>query len=475
MRQLVRHLAAFAAGAAAVFGASPAAQAQGLIRDTEIEAVMRDYSDPLIEAAGLDVQSVDFYLIGDDSFNAFVTGGQNIFMHTGAIVIADQPAEIKGVIAHEIGHIAGAHIARSQEAARGGMATMAAALGLGLIAALAGEGGAGAAIIASGPQFATLDFLAYSRSQEAAADQAALSYLEATGQTAQGLIDTFERFRYQEIMSNQRRMEYFRSHPLSSQRIDAMRRRAQESPYFEMRDTPEEVATLRRIQAKIIGFLYPPAQTFTRFPESDHSLPARYARSVAYYKEGRLDRAREEIALLLDMEPDNPFFHELDGQMLYESGRVEESIAPYQRAVEFMPEAELIRIALAASLVAAGGEERLEEAKVHLGIALTKDRDNAYGWYQLAIAHQGLGETALAELATAERSYALGRRIEAHNFATRARSELERGTPAYFRASELIAVTQPSPDEIRRWNAEQRDRARGLAVFDGDPDRPRFN
>jgi predicted Zn-dependent protease len=366
MRQLVRHIAAAAAGAAALLGLSPAAHAQGLIRDTEIEAVMRDYADPLIAAAGLDVQSVDFYLIGDDSFNAFVTGGQNIFMHTGAIVIADRPLEIKGVIAHEIGHISGAHIARSQEAARGSMATMAATVGLGIIAALAGEGGAGAALIASGSQFAQLDFLAYTRSQEAAADQAALSYLEATGQSAQGLIATFERFRYQEVMSNQRRMEYFRSHPLSSQRIDAMRRRAEASPYFEREDTPEEIAELRRIQAKIIGFLYPPGQTFTRFPESDQSLPARYARSVAFYKEGRLERAREEIALLLEMEPDNPFFHELDGQMLYESGEVEASIAPYERAVELMPEAELIRIALAASLVAAGGEDNLEKAKTHL-------------------------------------------------------------------------------------------------------------
>ncbi len=463
MRRFVRTAAGLAIGAVLALNALPGAdaRAQGLIRDTEIEAVMRGYADPLIEAAGLEVDAVDFYLISDDSFNAFVTGGQNIFMHTGAIVIADQPAEIKGVIAHEIGHIAGAHIARSQDAQRGAMATMAATVGLGLIAALAGEGAAGAAIIASGPQFATLDFLAYSRTQEASADQAALSYLEATGQSAIGLIETFERFRYQEVLSRQRRMEYFRSHPLSADRIAAMRRRAEASPYWEERDTPEEVATLRRIQGKIIGFLYPPAQTFDRFPPTDTSLPARYARTVAFYKQGRFDRAREEIATLLADEPDNPFFHELDGQMLYESGSIEDSIAPYRRAVELMPEAELIRINLAASLIAAGGEANVEEAKTHLSFALTRDSQNAYGWYQLSLAHQALGETALAELATAERAYHTGNRVDAWNFAQRARAELQEGTPAYIRASELIAVSQPSPQELRRWQEERRQRTGG--------------
>lgn len=434
------------------------AHAQSLVRDAEIEIVLREYTDPLLEAAGLNPEAVDLYLVGDMEFNAFVTGGQNIFMNTGTIVIADTPNEIKGVIAHEIGHITGAHLARFGDASRGALATFAVALGVGLAAALAGESSAGAAIMASGSQFATLDILSYTRTQESAADQAAVTYLEATGQSGRGLVTTFERFRFQEVMSQQRRMEYFRSHPLGSDRVAALRSRVEASPHADVTDSPEEIARLRRIQAKIIGFMVPPAQTFSRYPESDTSIPARYARSVAWYKQGNLERGRSELAELIAQEPDNPFFHELEGQMLYESGQIEASIAPYRRAVELMPENPLLRIGLAGSLIAAGGDERIEEAKTHLRYALTEEPDNSLGWYQLSLAHQALGETALAELATAERAYAQGNNVVAFQFATRAHDDLESGTPAWLRAAEIRAVAQPTPEEIREWNRQQRER-----------------
>lgn len=249
-----------AAALAALVLASAPAIAQGLVRDAEIEAVMRAYSDPLIEAAGLNVNSVDIYLVGDMEFNAFVTRGQNVFLNTGLIVVAQTPNEIKGVIAHELGHIEGAHLVRMQQAERSAMAAMAAAIGVGIIAALAGAGDAGAAIIASSPQFATLDFMTYTRSQEAAADQAAVRFLTATGQSARGLVNTFERLAHQERLSYQRRWQYFRSHPLSSDRIAALRRNVEASLYADVPDTEEEVETLRRIQAKIIGFMAPPAR-----------------------------------------------------------------------------------------------------------------------------------------------------------------------------------------------------------------------
>lgn len=452
---------------------------QSLIRDTEIEAVMRGYGDPLIEAAGLRPESVGIHLIGDNEFNAFVTRGQNIYFHTGAIMVAETPLEIKGVMAHEVGHIEGAHIARSQSATRGAMATMAVSLGLGLAAALAGAGDAGAAIIASGPQFATLDMMRYTRGQESQADQAAMTFLERTGQSGMGLVSTFERFRYQEVMSDARRWAYFRSHPLSSQRVEALRRRVDQSPYRDVPDSPEEVAELRRIQAKIIGFMAPPAQVLQRYPESDDSLPARYARSVALFKQGRLDQARALLATLSEEEPENPYFHELEGQMLYESGRIADSIAPYQRAVDLMPEAPLLRIGLASSLIAAGDEEQIRLAQRHLRFALTEESDNPFGWYQMSLAHQALGETALAELATAERAYSVGNNIDAYRFARRARDELEQGTPAYVRAVEIAAAAEPSQREINEYNRQQRERMGNFATTIGEarPDprlRPSF-
>jgi len=450
-RQLTGALGAAAMATAPVF-------AQGLIRDTEIEAVMREYTDPLLEAAELNPRSVDLYLIGDMEFNAFVTQGQNIFLHTGLIVRAESPNEIKGVIAHEIGHIEGAHLARVGEATRGGMATMAASIGIGLIAAMAGAGGAGAAIIASAPQFAQMDMLRYSRGQEASADQAAVRLLTATGQSGRGLVTTFERLAYQERMSFQRRWEYFRSHPLSADRVSALRRNVEASPYLDTPDTQEEIDELLRIQAKIIGFMVPPAQTFSRFPETDTSFPARYARAVAYYKQGLTDRAEEEVDGLLVLEPENAFLHELKGQMLYESGRIDQSVAPYRRAVELMPQAALLRIGLAGSLIAHGDEAEVREAVNHLNLALVDEPGNTFGWFQKSLAHQALGETAMAELATAERAYHAGDEMQAHIFAQRAHEELERGTQGWIRSAEIIAVTQPTSREVREWNRVERDR-----------------
>lgn len=465
LRKCCASATAFAASAAmAVLPAAPA-QAQGvsLIRDTEIEAVMQAYTDPLLEAAGLNRDSVGLYLIGHNEFNAFVTRGQNVFMHTGTIVIAETPNEIKAVMAHELAHIEGAHLVRFGDGTRGAMATMIATLGLGIVAAMAGAGAGGAAIMASAPQFATLDMLRYTRTQEAAADQAAITFLERTGQSPRGLVTTFERFRYQEVMSEARRYEYFRSHPLSSQRIDAMRRRVEASPYRDVEDSPEEIAELRRIQAKIIGFTVAPAQVFQRYPESNTSIEARYARAVAYFRQGRLEQARERLAELIEMEPENPFFHELEGQMLYESGRIDDSVAPHRRSVELMPDAPLLRVNLAASLIGTNEDEALDEAISHLRFALARENENSWAWFQLALAHQARGETAMAQLATAERYFASGNNMQAFVFASRARDELEGGTPAWVRASELIAVAEPTPQEIREWNRAERERRQPLA------------
>ncbi len=458
MSHVLKKLTRNALGAAAALAlfATPAL-AQGVVRDTEIELVMREYTDPLLEAAELDPTAVDFYLVGDMSFNAFVTQGQNIFINTGLIIRAENPGEIKGVIAHEVGHIELAHLARLQDAARGGMATMMTTMGIGLIAALAGAPDAGAAIMASAGQFASLDMAQYTRGQEASADQAAVRLLTATGQSGEGLVSTFERLAYQERLSQARRWEYFRSHPLSSDRVAALRRNVDASPYRDVTDTPEEIATLERLQAKIIGFMVPPAQTLNRYPLTDTSIPARYARSVAYFKQGLQDEAEAEIAHLLEAEPENPFFHELLAQVRFESGLISESIAPGERAVELLPDAPLLQIYLARSLIAEGGEENLRDAVLHLNRALIFERENSFGWFQKSLAHQALGETAMAELATAERFYSIGDERQAHMFARRAHDELERGTEAWIRAAEILAVTQPTSREVREWNRVERE------------------
>lgn len=312
--------------------------------------------------------------------------------------------------------------------------------------------------MASSQQFGALSYLTYSRAQEASADQAALQFLEDAGESADGLVVFFERFRYQEVMSQARRFPYFRSHPLSSDRIANLRRGVAESAYAGVEDSPEEIAELRRIQAKIYGFLVDPEYVFYRYPESDTSLPARYARAVAYYHDARLERALEEIQSLLEDEPDNPYFHELHGQMLFESGHAEEAIAPHRRSVELMPTAPLLRINLAIAMIATENPDYLEEAGQHLRVALDIEPDNAFAWYQMSILHDRKGETSLAQLAVAEQAFAVGDRMRAYQFAMRAREGLDQGTPAWFRATEIQAVSQPSEAEMREMRRRQRQR-----------------
>jgi len=423
---------------------------QSLIRDTEIEHLLREYTDPILVAAGLQPADVDMYLVADPSMNAFVTGGQNIFLHTGIIVEANTPNQLKGVIAHETAHIAGAHLARSGDAMANAAVPVYVSMGLGLLAALAGEGGAGAALMASSQQFGALSFMTYSRGQESSADQAALGYLETTGQSGRDLVEFFDRFRYQEVMSNARRFPYFRSHPLSSHRIDALRENVEQSEHAEVLDPEEDVAYLQRIQAKIYGFLVAPEFVFYHYPETDQSLPARYARAVAYYHDARLDEAREEIESLIAEEPENPYFQELYGQMLFESGHAEESIQYHQRSVELEPTAPLLRINLAIAQIATEVEAMLEEARRNLRVALDIEPDNAFGWYQLSIVHERSGETALAQLAIAEQAFAVGNRSRAREFAMRARNQLQHGTPAWVRATEIEAVSVPTAADRRR-------------------------
>ena len=416
------------------------ASAQSLIRDTEIEHMLREYADPILDAAGLPSADVDLYIIADPTINAFVTGGQNIFLHTGTIIEAETPNQLKGVIAHETGHIAGAHLARINDGMNAAQVPMYISLGLGLIAALAGEGGAAGALMASSQQFGALSLMTYSRAQEASADQAALQYLETSGQSAEGLVEFFERFRYQEVMSNARRFPYFRSHPLSSERIAILRDNADAAQHANVDDTPEDIAYLQRIQGKIYGFLAEPEFVLYRYPRTDQTLPARYARAVAYFRDGRLDDARVEIGSLIAQEPDNPYFQELYGQMLFETGHIAESIPYHRRSVELEPTAPLLRLNLAISLIAADNDAYLDDAQENLQVALDIEPDNGFAWYELSIVHEREGDTALAKLAIAEQAYASGDGARAVMFASRARADLEQGSPAWVRATEIESV-----------------------------------
>ena len=430
---------------------SVTAHAQSILRDAETEAIVREYSDPILEAAGLVPENVDIYIVQDPTLNAFVTGGQNIFLHTGLIIRAKTPGELKGVIAHEAGHIAGAHGARRAAdlaaSARPGYIS----IGLGIIAIAAGAPEVGAALIANAQQLTALNFFVHTRAQESSADQAALTYLEKTGQSAKGLVDFFEEFRYQEVLSQARRFEYFRTHPLASDRIARLRNRAQETGLYDVPDSERSVQQMAMMHAKLIGYLEHTNKVYQRYPLEDTSIPARYARAHAAINTLDFTFAISEAESLLASEPENPYFHELMGFILFQSGDIEGSIEPYREAVNLSDGNPQLQVSYARSMIARGGPGDVEEGETALRRSILTEPENAFAWSELAKALDKLGRRGEAELATAERSYHAKDFVGAQTFSRRAMSNLEPGTPLHRRAEDIAAVTDPRLKENARY------------------------
>ena len=432
------------------------ALAISLIRDAEIEGLLRDYTDPIIEAAGLQPDAVDIYIVNDKSLNAFVAGGKNIFVHTGLIVEAEKPMELIGVLAHETGHIAGSHLARRSDGQRAATMPMLIGLGLGIIAAIAGAPDVGMAAIAGGQHVAMMEFLAYTRVQESAADQAAVTYLERTGQSSRGLYAFFEKFRYTEVFDTRSRHipPYWRTHPMSGDRINALANRIEASEYRDVEDSAESVRRFTMVQAKLRGFINPTWRTLNDYPLEDTSAEARYARAISWYRDVQIDKAVAEIDSLISEDPTNPYFRELKGQLLFETGRVAESIPHHRKAVELAPDEPLIRISLAQALIAEPGSEddpkRNLEARAELQRALKNDEANPFAYNQLAITWAREGNEGMAALSTAEQYYYAGGLAGAAQFAVRAQQQLEKGTPAWHRASDIVNVARNAIEDQNR-------------------------
>ena len=450
-----------AVGVAAVLSATalstaPAhAQEDGgvsIIRDTEIEAILRQDCDPIFLAAGLTPKNVQIHIVGDKELNAFSAAGQQVFLNTGLIIETKSPNQLIGVIAHETGHIAGGHIARSGEMGRSGIAPMILSMGLGVLAAIAGAPDAAAGLIYSSSYFAQLSILGYSRVQESAADQAAVTFLEKSGQSGEGLVEFFNNFRYQEVFSDEKKYPFFRDHPLSDDRIEALTARVTQQPHFHAVDSPEAIARHEIMKAKLEAFLNPPQQTFVEYPEANKSFPARYARAIAYYKELETDKAVRAIDTLIAEQPNNPYLWELKGQVLFEAGRAKDAEPAHRRSVELKPDAPLLRINLGQTLIATDDKAKLDEAITEINRAITEEPDNALGWRLLSEAYDAKGEAGRARLAAAEQNFYLGQMRDARVFAMRARDLLKKDTPEWRRATDIVLASKPSPQELQQLN-----------------------
>lgn len=430
------------------------ASAQGLIRDAEIETTLREWMDPILEVSGLNPDDVGLYIINDPSLNAFVANGQRIHLHTGLLIAADTPGQIKGVIAHETCHIACGHsISRSRAADIAGRPALI-SIGLGVLAIAAGAGDAGAALIASSQQFAALNFFVHTRAEEATADAAAVSYLAKLGQSPAGIVEFFDKFRYQEVLSEARRQPYFRSHPLASNRIRTTRALAEETGLMDVPPTPEAQRQFDLMQAKLIGFIEPLARVYQDYPVGDDSEAARYARAIASMQSSDITSTLKEVDSLLEEFPENPYYWELKGQALFEMGRAAESVEPHAKSLEFLPGHPLLLINYARSLIARNEEGDLDEGEDALRDALIKEPDNSFAWSQLAIALEKQGNRPEAELATAESAYYIGDYQRAYIFASRALQDLPKDSFEHRRASDVRNATDPAlPENRDYWRA----------------------
>jgi predicted Zn-dependent protease len=299
-----------------------------LIRDAEIEGLLRLYSKPIFKAAGINPDAVKVYVIADPSINAFVSGGQRIFIHTGLITRSKLPNEVIGVLAHETGHIAGGHLAKMNSEMQHasverivGMLVGAAAIVGGAMTGSSETAQAGQGVIMGSSGLAQRGFLSYQRGMESTADQSALKYLAATGQSAKGMLTLFQLLSNESLASARNADPYVYSHPMPSDRIRALEIAAKASPYF---DKPDDAGLLLRHQlarAKLSGFMDSPQQVFQKYPSSDKSLPSRYARAIAMFRRGDLKNAIPIIDTLTAELPQDPYFWELKAQAYLENGQ----------------------------------------------------------------------------------------------------------------------------------------------------------
>lgn len=419
-------------------GATAQARNLSFIRDTEIENAVRYYSAPIFNAAGLDVQTVRIHLIKDPRLNAFVAGGQRIFIHTGLLMAADDASQVIGVIAHETGHITGGHLAQFDTIRESAQAQQIATMLLGIPLALAtGRADAVAASLALGQHIGQRSFLTYTRAMEQSADQAAVTFLDEAKMSSRGMLEFFEKLKRNEALYTADQNPYTRSHPLTDSRMNFVRHHVQISKYSDNK-LPEEYKLLHdRVRAKLRGYLLPESQVLTYYPKSDQSVPARYARAINLQQQHRYEESLKITDALLAESPKDPFFYEFKGDTLFDAGRMEDAIKTYGKALDILPWAAMIHQARARAYIELDGNENLKEAVADLKEAVRYEPWATFNWRLLATAYGRLDDQANTALALAEEAIRTGKKPTAKTYAERAMDQLPNGSPGWLRAQDI--------------------------------------
>jgi predicted Zn-dependent protease len=446
--------------AAALLLAQDSALAQenkgpALLRDSEIEQLLRDYTRPVLRTAGLEKQNIQVVIINEKAFNAFVADGRRIFVNYGALMQSETPNQLIGVLAHETGHLAGGHLSKLREQLAQAQTQMIIAmlLGAGAVVAGARSGGsnsglsnAGVAAIAGPQEMIRRSLLSYQREQEENADRAGVKFLTATGQSARGMYETFKRFTNDNLFAARGADPYLQSHPMPVERVAALEGLARSSPYWDKKDDPALQLRHDMMRAKTSAFMEPQDTVYRRYPLSDTGLPARYAHAIATYLHGDLRSALAQIDGLIQSQPNNAFFYELRGQALLERGKPADAIVPLRKAVQLSNNAPLIEMLLGQALVASDNKAYTEEAITILRAAVSRETEAPIGYTQLAMAYGRKGDYAQADLASAQAAFLRGDNKTARDLASRAKTRFAVGTPGWVKADDIVTA-KPMPGQ----------------------------
>jgi predicted Zn-dependent protease len=426
-----------------------------VIRDTETEQLLREYTRPILRAAGLEKQNIQMVIINQGVFNAFVADGRRIFVNYGAILQSETPNQIIGVMAHETGHLAGGHLAKMREQMAQAQTQMIIAMLLGAGAMVAGakSGGsnsglsnAGAAMFSAPGEVIRRNLLSYVRQQEENADKAGVKFLNTTGQSSRGMYETFKRFTDESLFAARGADPYVQSHPMPAERVNALQELARSSPYWDKKDDPALQLRHDMARAKISAFMERQDTVYRRYPLSNNSLPARYAHAISTYLHGDLRSALAQIDALIQQQPNNPYFYEVRGQALLEGGKPQEAIAPLRKAVALSNNVPLIEMLLGQALVATGNNAYTDEAIGILRAAVARETEAPIGYMQLAMAYGRKGDYAQADLASAQAAYLRGDNKTARDLASRAKTRFAIGTPGWVKADDIVSA-KPLPGQ----------------------------
>lgn len=450
---MFRPIAGALAGLAAMALAVQPVAAQSILRDAETETLLRDMAAPLAVAAGLDPRNLDIVLINDPSINAFVAGGQAVYINSGLINEASSANEVQGVIAHELGHITGGHVINTS-GGREATGISILSLLLGAAAAAAGAGEAAMGVLMAGQQAAMGKYLAFSRSQESTADAAGAQYLSKAGITGKGSIDFFKKlenleFRYGRRAGNEED-RFYSTHPVSSDRIATLQDLYEKDAAWNRKSDPALEARFQRAKAKLFGYLAQPGDTLRLYPATTNTVAARYARAYAFHKQGFLDKATAETDVLIAQSPNDPYFLELKGQVLLEAGKPAEALGPLRRATELSGNQPLIATTFGHALIATEDKDHFAEAERVLKTAVARDRENPFAWYQLGTVYAAKGDLPRAKLASAEQQVMSGNMPQALSSAEAAQADLPRGSADWLRAQDIAFQARAAVERQRK-------------------------